>query len=174
MVVRLRLGPAARARHLSNQSRSVTRQGLHEAQAPPLTRRAGMGPMPIGPWRLVGKRSLADRLVIAVAWLVMVAAVTLLAAGAMYSDAVARSGLLRTLRDAGPTQANIEVSALVPADGAADADAKVTGRLDGALGAARGELVRFGRSESFAMPDQPAEGVRNLAVFGFAERIEEH
>lgn len=129
--------------------------------------------MPLLSWRLVGRRSLADRLVIAVAWLVMVAAVTLLAAGAMYADAVARSGLLRSLTEADPLAANVQVSALVPVADAAAADATVTDHVTDAVGSALGELVRFGRSESYALPDQPDE-VRDLVVFGFAENIEAH
>ncbi|CAN5570591.1 ABC transporter permease [soil metagenome] len=129
--------------------------------------------MPLGSWRLVGRRSLADRLVIAVAWLVMVAAVTLLAAGAMYSDAVARSGLLRSLNEAGSLEANVQVVAQMPALEADGADALVRAQLGAALGAAADQIVATGRSESFALPDQPTE-VRDLTLFAFAEGLDGH
>jgi hypothetical protein len=131
------------------------------------------GSVPLGSWRLVGRRSLADRLVIAVAWLVMVAAVTLLAAGAMYSDAVARSGLLRSLNEAGSLEANVQVVAQMPAADADGADALIRAQLSSALGAAADEIVATGRSESFALPDQPDE-VRDLTLFAFAESLDGH
>ena len=60
--------------------------------------------MGVSTWRLVGQRIRTDRLMVAAAWLVILASLTVLAAGVMYSDSVARSGLLRTLVDADPLQ----------------------------------------------------------------------
>lgn len=59
-----------------------------------------MSPLPAGAWRLVLKRAAHDRLVVAAAFLTILLAVTLLASGPVYAEAVALSGLRRTLEDA--------------------------------------------------------------------------
>src|SRR5437879_5915251 len=63
-----------------------------------------------GAWHVVVRRTRADWLVLAAAALVVFLAVTLLAAGVIYGDAVALSGLHRALRDAPVGQANLQVS----------------------------------------------------------------
>jgi hypothetical protein len=62
----------------------------------------------------------------------------------------------------------------VTADGREDLDRVVTAALDEALAAVPGSVVRFARSDSFALPTQPDSGVRDLATFGYVQGLEEH
>ena len=54
----------------------------------------------VSAWRLVLKRAASDRLVVAAAFVTVLLTATLLAAGPIYSEGVALSGLRRTLADA--------------------------------------------------------------------------
>ena len=56
--------------------------------------------LPLAAWRLVFRRAGHDRLVVAAAFLTVLLATTLLASGPIYAEAVALSGLRRTLEDA--------------------------------------------------------------------------
>jgi hypothetical protein len=65
-------------------------------------------------WRLVLKRAASDRLIVAAAFLTVLLAAALLAAGPIYSEAVALSGLERTLADAPARDSGLEVSGRIP------------------------------------------------------------
>jgi hypothetical protein len=125
-------------------------------------------------WRVVVQRSRADWLIVAAAWIVVVLATTLLSAGVIYADAVSQGGLRQVLTGAPQTDTSLEITYRARADDAEAADARVSAAVDSALGPARGELVRIGRSESFTLPGQQADRVTDLAVFGSYQRIEEH
>ena len=49
----------------------------------------------VAPFRMVLQRSLADWLIVAATWLVVLCAATLVAIGVLYGDAVALTGLRR-------------------------------------------------------------------------------
>ena len=120
------------------------------------------------------RRSRADWPIVASAGLICVLAATLLASGSIYAGAVSIAGLQRVLADAPVTQANVAVSTrLAPADAEA-ADAIVTAELGRAFEATGGSVTRYARSGTFALPDQPAGEVRELAVFGYAEGLADH
>lgn len=122
--------------------------------------------------RISVRRSRADwPIVLAAGWFCLLAA-TLLAAGAMYATAVSTAGLQRILADAPTADANVAVSARVEPDAFQADDATVTAALNDAMGDVGGTVWRLARSDSFALPVQPAEGVRNLAVLGATEGIE--
>ena len=124
--------------------------------------------------RISLRRSRADwPIVLAAGWFCLLAA-TLLAAGAMYATAVSTAGLQRILVDAPTADASVAVSARVRPDAFEASDATVTGALDDAMGEVGGAVSRLARSDSFALPIQPAEGVRNLAVLGATEGIDDH
>jgi hypothetical protein len=123
--------------------------------------------------RISLRRSRADWPIVVSAALICLLAATLLAAGTIYGSAVATAGLHRTLADATFEDRDIAVSALVPPAAADAVDATVTEAID-ALGPRAGELRRFGESGTFALPDQPADAVRELAVLGSAEGLAEH
>lgn len=125
-------------------------------------------------FRFVVARGRRDRLVVGAAWLVMVAAITVLCAGLMYSDAVARGGLLRVLLQAPPLESSMQVVTRIAPEVVADVETRVTAELQAAFGPALGTVARSGRSGPFALPEQPAEEVSDLTVFAFADGIEAH
>lgn len=110
---------------------------------------------------------------VAAAWLVILASLTVLAAGVMYSDSVARGGLLRTLVDADPLDANVQVSAGLALEDLPSVEAEVERLLAGALGAAEPIIVRHLRSDSYALPDPSTDEVRDLTQFASAEGLSE-
>lgn len=125
-------------------------------------------------WRVILMRTRADWLILSAAALIIVLATTLLSAGPIYSDAVALSGLHRTLEDSPITEANVEITSRVSGteflrlDGIVLQQSLQTFRFSGAT------IERSGRSDSFALPDQPGETVTELGVFAFFENFEQH
>jgi hypothetical protein len=120
------------------------------------------------------RRSRADWPIVASAALICLLAATVLAAGSIYGSAVAVAGLHRALADAPPADATITVSGWITAAEAEAADAAVTGELEGAFGPVGGGITRFGGSDTYALPDQPSDTVRALAVLGSAEDLRSH
>ncbi|HEY7331886.1 MAG TPA: ABC transporter permease [Candidatus Limnocylindria bacterium] len=112
--------------------------------------------------------------IVAAAWLITLLAATLLAAGPIYSDAVSLAGLRRVLVDAPVREANIEATALVPPGEVEIASAEVERLMGEAMGSVGGNILRSAVSETYALPAQPDEGVRDLAVLGFAEGLPDH
>ena len=129
---------------------------------------------PLAGWRVSLHRTRADWPIVAAAWLITLLAAVLLAAGPIYASAVSIAGLHRTLADAPVTEANIEINMRSAPNGAAALDPAVRGELQRLIEPLGGTIRESGRTDSFALPDQPAGGVRDLAVLGFAEGIEEH
>lgn len=129
---------------------------------------------PLAGWRVSLHRTRADWPIVAAAWLITLLAAVLLAAGPIYASAVSVAGLHRTLVDAPVTEANIEVSMRSAPSGAAALDSPVRGELQRLIGPLGGAIRESGRTDSFALPDQPESGVRDLTVLGFAEGLEEH
>ena len=62
---------------------------------------------------IVARRTAHDWLIAAAASLIILLATTLLSAGVIYSGAVSESGLRRSLADADPVAANVEVLVMV-------------------------------------------------------------
>lgn len=125
-------------------------------------------------WRVSLQRMRADWPIIAAAWLITLLAATLLAAGPVYSDAVSLAGLRRTLADAPTTDVNVEITARVPPAQVDLATAEVERQVGGALGSLDADVERSGRSDTFALPDQPTGQVRDLATLGFSDGIAQH
>jgi FtsX-like permease family len=125
----------------------------------------------VGPLRLVLQRAAASWPLLCAAFVTVLVAATLIAAIPIYSEAVARSGLERSLEQAPVTATSLEVSGYVDAADYAAADRDVTRAVERALEPTGGEIFRSGRSDSFALPSFP-EG--SLALVGFFEGIEEH
>jgi hypothetical protein len=116
----------------------------------------------------------ADWLIVAAAWLIAVLAATLLAAGPIYASAVSLAGLHRVLTEAPAQAANVQASVRAQTDAAAGVSQAVVDELTRVSGPLRGSVVRLGRSDTFALPGQPADGVRDLAVFGFMTELDQH
>src|SRR4051794_10623946 len=114
-------------------------------------------------WGIALRRARADWLILAVAWLTILLATTLLAAGPIYTDAVTVSGLRRTLHDAPVAEANVEVVASVNARAYQAADRAVTACLREAVVPIGAAIFRQGRSDSFTLPGQDPNNVHDLA-----------
>ncbi len=123
--------------------------------------------------RLVLARIRADWVVTAAAGLVIVVATTLLASGLIYADAVTLQGLRRALADAPVRQANLQATARMTPAQVSGADPAVRASVKSSLPVGA-RIVRIQKSDSFALPQQPADGVHNLAVFGAYEAIDRH
>ena len=124
--------------------------------------------------RISLRRSRADWPIVAAAALICLLAATLLAAGSIYADSVSTAGLHRVLADARPADAGVEVTYRALPGEVGSVDAAVTTQLGATLDPPGGEIVRQARSDSFALPDQPAGEVRELAVLGYAEGLADH
>ena len=118
---------------------------------------------------MVLKRALADRLVLAAAFLVVLFAAMLVAAIPIYVNAVGQSGLRSRLAHAPVTEANVQATAPATAgDDYAAVDRRVTELARKTFAPAAGLAVhRSGESEPFAA------GKRNV-VFAFFDRIQDH
>ena len=124
-------------------------------------------------WLLVLKRAASDRLIVAAAFVTVLLAATLLAAGPIYSESVALSGLRRTLGDAAVQDRGLEVSARVTADRYSAANRKADERIWQALGTGT-PVYRSAMSDSYALPNTEGGPRRALAVFAFYEGIQDH
>jgi hypothetical protein len=103
------------------------------------------------------------------AFVIILLATTLLAAAPIYSEAVAESGLRRTLADAAPTRVNAEIAARLRANEYADANRLVARHVADAFAATQVRLYRSGFSDSYELGPE-----RNIAVFAFYEDLSEH
>ena len=125
-------------------------------------------------WRVSLYRTRADWPIVAAAWLIVLLAATLLAAGPIYSSAVSLAGLHRVLEDAPVADANIEVTARVNLADAGLVVERVATQLRAISERVDVGVVTAGRSDTFTLPGQLADEVRDLAVLGFLDGIEEH
>ncbi len=123
--------------------------------------------------RLVLARIRADWVVTAAAGLVIVVATTLLASGLIYADAVTLQGLRRAIADAPVRQANMQATSRMTPAQVSGADPAVRASVVSAL-PVPASVVRVQESDSFALPQQPPDGVHNLAVFGAYEAFDRH
>ncbi|MEP7041155.1 MAG: ABC transporter permease [Chloroflexota bacterium] len=123
-------------------------------------------------WRVSLQRTRADWPIVAAAWLIVLLAATLLAAGPIYSSAVSLAGLHRVLDDANVADANIEVSARIEPESAAATLDKVAADLQRSFAAIGVEVIESAGSDSYALPNQ--DPVRDLTTLGFLQGVEEH
>lgn len=125
-------------------------------------------------WRVILMRTRADWLILSAATLIILLATTLLSAGPIYAGAVAVSGLHRTLEDAPLTESNVQISARLTASEFPAFNETVIQDSQNAFRFTGATVVRSGRSDSFALPDQRGETVTDLSVFTFQDDIENH
>ena len=125
-------------------------------------------------WRVSLERMRVDWPIVGAAWLITLLAATLLAAGPIYSSAVSLAGLHRVLADAPVADANIEVTLRAEVADAQAIDTTVSRALRDAMGDLPTEVRWSGQSNTFALPGQDPDEVRDLAVLGFADGVEEH
>jgi hypothetical protein len=122
----------------------------------------------------VVQRSLADWPVVLAAWLLLVCATTLLATGVVYGDAVASSGLHRSILAAPPATRTVEVGLSSEAGSIDSLDAALRPPIVAAIAATGGEIARVLRTGSFANPATPSAEVRELTRFESLDGIEAH
>jgi hypothetical protein len=132
-----------------------------------------VGGLFLAAWRLVLKRAASDRLIVGAAFVTVLLAAALLAAGPIYSEAVALSGLERTLQDAPARDSGLEVSGRIPLADASARGARVAGGIHDVLGG-DAAVHRSGMSDSYAVPEGGGRPADALAVFGFYDDLEEH
>jgi predicted lysophospholipase L1 biosynthesis ABC-type transport system permease subunit len=128
-------------------------------------------PPGLGLLRTVLRRIRADWAVLLASVVTLLLAGMLVSSAPIYSRAVNDAGLQRALNDADATEANIEISGRYSGSTFPNADELIleeTARLSALSDA---ELYRYGRSDSFAFPDQ--EDVRDLTVFAFFQSMED-
>lgn len=110
-----------------------------------------------GLWRVVISRTAADWPLALAAWLLLVAALTLLAAGTLYADTVALGGLRRAVLDAAPADRTITVRVLIPREALATISDDVESTIGTVLGGTA-EVERVVRAGSFVVADDAQGG----------------
>ena len=128
----------------------------------------------LGTWLVSLRRTRADWPIVATAALIALLAATLLAAGPIYSAAVAEAGLHRLVESAPTTDANIEVTVRTSPDQAKAAIDTVDGFLRQAVAQRDLEIVTGAESDTFAVPGQDPARVHDLLQLGSLEGIEDH
>ncbi len=126
-------------------------------------------------WNVVLKRTRADWVILCANFLTMLLATTLLATAPIYAKTVAGAGLRRELQDAPVTSANLQISLSLSASHFNQADQEVRQALGPVVDLTHGSGIRAGFSSSFGLPGaDTTEGVKQLAVFGFFDRLSDH
>lgn len=124
-------------------------------------------------WRTVFKRLTADWLVAGAAFVTIILAIALLAAGPIYADAVALSALQRTLADSAVTDSNITVRVNVFPGLYDSADATVRATVDRALSATGTETFAHIEADAFGLGLDGSDDSVDLASFQYFEGIED-
>ena len=122
----------------------------------------------------VVQRSLADWPVVLAAWLLLVSATTLLATGVVYGDAVASSGLHRSILAAPAASRTVVVAMSAGTTEIDGLDGAIRPAIQAAIAAADGEITRVVRTGSFADPAVASDQVADLTTFESLDGIEGH
>lgn len=125
-------------------------------------------------WRVVVRRAISDRVILAAAVITILLAAMLVASGPIYADAVSLSAVRRTLADAEVQDANAVVIARVSPAGFAETNERTNTEITRAFALTGGTVIRRGTSDSYALPDQPGETVTDLTIFRFYDQIHAH
>jgi FtsX-like permease family len=128
----------------------------------------------MAPLRIVLQRSFADWLIVTATWLVVLCAMTLVAIGVLYGDAVALTGLQRIIADQPPGATTVVVEMRASPDEIVEVSEAVDRQAGRILSWTDGELVTIAESESHALPEQELEDRTGLAVFGAYEALDRH
>ena len=128
----------------------------------------------LGAWLVSLRRTRADWPIVATAALIALLAATLLAAGPIYSAAVAQAGLHRLIESAPIADANIEVSVRTSPDQAKAGIDTVDGLLRQAVAQPDLDIVTGAESDTFAVPGQDPARIHDLLKLGSLEGIEDH
>lgn len=124
-------------------------------------------------WRLVVKRLAADWLVVGAAFVTIILAIALLAAGPIYADAVASSSLQRTLADSAVTDSNLTVRVTVFPDVYGQADSTVGSTVARATETTGAEIFAHIEGEAYQLGPAGSSAPPDLASFQYFEGIED-
>jgi hypothetical protein len=133
-----------------------------------------MGGLFVSAWNLVLRRAASDAVIVGAAFVTILLATVLLAAGPIYANAVASAGLERTLADAPARDSGLQVSARIPIDSYGETSARVARAVRTVFGDARPVVHRSAVSDSFSLPDAPGRDPNALAVFAFYDGLPAH
>ena len=133
-----------------------------------------MGGLFVSAWSLVLRRAASDALIVAAAFVTILLATVLLAAGPIYANAVASAGLERTLADAPARDSGLQVSARIPLENYGETSSRVERAVRTVFGDTQADVYRSAVSDSFSLPDAQGREPHALAVFAFYDRLSEH
>jgi hypothetical protein len=119
-------------------------------------------------------RSRADWPVVLASWLLLTCALSLLAAGTLYTEAVTLAGLHRELRESPAADRGVIVRTKILPDRLAAADEAVVPELDALLAPTGGTVVRVSQSSPYADAAGDPETIDQLTVFAAYDGIEDH
>jgi hypothetical protein len=125
-----------------------------------------------GTWLVSLRRTRADWPIVATAALIALLAATLLAAGPIYSAAVAEAGLHRLVSSAPTADANIEVTVRTSRDEVGAAVETVDALLQQAVAQPNLDIFTGAESDTFALPGQEPNAVHDLVKLGYLEGLE--
>ena len=131
-------------------------------------------PTSFGLWSTVLRRSRADWPVVLASWVLLASALSLLAAGTLYTDAVTLAGLHRELAAAPPADRSVVVRTRLLPDRIAAADGVITPELERVLAPTGGDIVRVLRSSPYADAGADSATVTDLTLFASYDGIKEH
>ena len=133
-----------------------------------------MGGLFVSAWSLVLRRAASDAVIVAAAFVTVLLATVLLAAGPIYANAVASAGLERTLADAHARDSGLQVSVRIPLGSYGETSSRVERAVRTVFAEGGPSVYRSAVSDSFAMPDAPGRELGALAVFAFYDGLAEH
>ncbi len=131
-------------------------------------------PSSLGLWSTVLRRTRADLPVVLASWALLASALSLLAAGTLYSQAVTLAGLHRELASAAPADRAIVVRTKILPERIATASAAIVPELQRVLSSTGGEVAIALRSSAYADAGRDPAAVTDLLEFASFEGIERH
>ena len=124
-------------------------------------------------WRVIVRRAASDKAVLAAVFITIVFAITLMAAGPIYANAVTISSLRRTLVDAPITESSVAIRTRVdPVTYQAD-DGEVLNAMSDMFAPTGAATYRRGTSDSFSTEGLGVDRESDLVVFRFFTEMED-
>jgi hypothetical protein len=119
------------------------------------------------------RRARFDAAILLGGWLLLAAATTAVALGAIYADSLARAGIRSSVAAAPPDARIALVSTTAPGSAAGAIDAAVSRELVDVLGPGGGEVARIAKAGWIGLAEEGATGPAITGVSGY-EHIERH
>ncbi len=129
---------------------------------------------PVGLWRTAIRRSAADVPIVAVTWLLLLSAITLLVAGVIYGDVSALAGLRRGILAAPATARTVVVGTSTTVASLDVVDRVIRDDLTAALQPAPGPIDVVLRADGLAPRGTPATVVDRMTELASFDTLQEH